>query len=187
MGFEFATATRIIFGPCSLREVAPRAAEIGRCTFVVTGRTPERAAPLLEQLDKLGIEYVIFNVPMEPTAALAFEGVQKAREADCDSVIGVGGGGMNAVNRMIDTDLTGVDFTAMNTDLHVLGLSTAKNKLQLGASLTRGLGAGGVHQRRGILKGVVGDDEARGVHGLALRAALAQQGRQDAGVDPFAQ
>ena len=58
-------------------------------------------------------------------------------------VIGVGGGGMNAVNRMIDAGLTGVDFVAMNTDIHVLELSNAKNKLQLGSSLTRGLGAGG--------------------------------------------
>ncbi|MHB9037351.1 MAG: cell division protein FtsZ [Armatimonadota bacterium] len=58
-------------------------------------------------------------------------------------VIGVGGGGMNAVNRMIDAGLTGVDFLAMNTDTQVLELSAAKSKLQLGANLTRGLGAGG--------------------------------------------
>jgi len=58
-------------------------------------------------------------------------------------VIGVGGGGMNAVNRMIDSGLSGVDYIAMNTDTQVLGLSGAKSKLQLGGSLTRGLGAGG--------------------------------------------
>ncbi|MEN6356044.1 MAG: cell division protein FtsZ [Armatimonadota bacterium] len=58
-------------------------------------------------------------------------------------VIGVGGGGMNAVGRMIDAGLTGVDFLAMNTDTQVLELSAAKSKLQLGANLTRGLGAGG--------------------------------------------
>jgi len=58
-------------------------------------------------------------------------------------VIGVGGGGMNAVNRMIEAGLTGVDFLAMNTDTQVLELSLAKSKLQLGANLTRGLGAGG--------------------------------------------
>lgn len=58
-------------------------------------------------------------------------------------VIGVGGGGMNAVNRMIDAGLAGVDFVAMNTDTQVLELSNAKSKLQLGANLTRGLGAGG--------------------------------------------
>ena len=58
-------------------------------------------------------------------------------------VIGVGGGGMNAVTRMIDAGLSGVDFVVMNTDTQVLELSNAKNKLQLGGNLTRGLGAGG--------------------------------------------
>jgi len=58
-------------------------------------------------------------------------------------VIGVGGGGMNAVDRMIDAGVTGVDFVAMNTDTQVLERSVAKSKLQLGANLTRGLGAGG--------------------------------------------
>ncbi len=58
-------------------------------------------------------------------------------------VIGVGGGGMNAVNRMIDAGLSGVDFVAMNTDTQVLELSNTRSKLQLGANLTRGLGAGG--------------------------------------------
>ena len=58
-------------------------------------------------------------------------------------VIGVGGGGMNAVDRMIDAGVTGVDFVAMNTDTQVLERSGAKSKLQLGANLTKGLGAGG--------------------------------------------
>ncbi|MCX8052459.1 MAG: cell division protein FtsZ [Armatimonadetes bacterium] len=58
-------------------------------------------------------------------------------------VVGVGGGGMNAVNRMIDSNLSGVDFVVMNTDVQVLQLANAPSKLQLGANLTRGLGAGG--------------------------------------------
>lgn len=58
-------------------------------------------------------------------------------------VIGVGGGGMNAVNRMIDAGLCGVEFVVMNTDTQVLELSSASSKLQLGSNLTRGLGAGG--------------------------------------------
>lgn len=61
-------------------------------------------------------------------------------------VIGVGGGGGNAVNRMIKAGLSGVDFWLMNTDLQVLQYSTAKNKIQLGAKLTNGLGAGGEPQ-----------------------------------------
>ena len=61
-------------------------------------------------------------------------------------VIGVGGGGGNAVNRMIKEGLANVEFYLMNTDLQVLNCSTAKNKIQLGKSLTNGLGAGGEPQ-----------------------------------------
>jgi cell division protein FtsZ len=57
-------------------------------------------------------------------------------------VIGVGGGGTNAVNRMIRAKLEGVEFIAANTDLQALKLSQAPVKLQLGAKLTKGLGAG---------------------------------------------
>jgi cell division protein FtsZ len=58
-------------------------------------------------------------------------------------VIGVGGGGTNAVNRMIEAGLSGVDFWAMNTDIQVLQTSAAPLILQLGENLTKGLGAGG--------------------------------------------
>ncbi|EZH67157.1 cell division protein FtsZ [Bacillaceae bacterium JMAK1] len=57
-------------------------------------------------------------------------------------VIGVGGGGSNAVNRMIENGLQGVEFIAVNTDAQALQLSQAETKLQLGGKLTRGLGAG---------------------------------------------
>lgn len=57
-------------------------------------------------------------------------------------VIGVGGGGGNAVNRMIKAGLKGVTFVAINTDTQVLKKSLAEVKLQIGAKLTRGLGAG---------------------------------------------
>jgi len=58
-------------------------------------------------------------------------------------VIGVGGAGSNAVNRMIAAGLNGVEFWACNTDIQALELSAAKNRLQVGGKLTRGLGAGG--------------------------------------------
>jgi len=57
-------------------------------------------------------------------------------------VIGVGGGGVNAVNRMIDAGLTGVEFIAINTDAQALLTSDAEVKLDIGQELTRGLGAG---------------------------------------------
>src|SRR6202166_3774824 len=57
-------------------------------------------------------------------------------------VIGGGGGGCNAVNRMIRAKVEGVEFIAANTDLQALKLSQAPVELQLGAKLTKGLGAG---------------------------------------------
>ncbi|WP_430786101.1 cell division protein FtsZ [Virgibacillus flavescens] len=57
-------------------------------------------------------------------------------------VIGVGGGGSNAVNRMIEHGVEGVEFIAVNTDAQALNLSKAEVKLQIGGKLTRGLGAG---------------------------------------------
>ena len=58
-------------------------------------------------------------------------------------VIGIGGGGGNAVNRMIETGIEGVDFIAINTDLQALENNKAKTKYQIGKQLTKGLGSGG--------------------------------------------
>ena len=57
-------------------------------------------------------------------------------------VIGLGGGGNNAVNRMVESGVKGVEFIAANTDLQVLNSSKADIKIQIGANLTDGLGAG---------------------------------------------
>jgi len=57
-------------------------------------------------------------------------------------VVGVGGGGGNAVNRMIDEHLEGVEFISVNTDAQALKLSNSRKKIQIGKKLTRGLGAG---------------------------------------------
>lgn len=58
-------------------------------------------------------------------------------------VMGVGGGGCNAVNRMIDNNVTGIEFWALNTDAQALSNAGAPHRLQLGQKITRGLGAGG--------------------------------------------
>ena len=73
-------------------------------------------------------------------------------------VVGVGGGGVNAVNRMIDAGLKGVEFIAVNTDAQALLMSDADVKLDIGRELTRGLGAGsdpevGTGGRRGAPRG----------------------------------
>ena len=64
------------------------------------------------------------------------------REGARIKVVGIGGGGCNAINRMIEARIEGVDFIAGNTDLQALRHSRAPVKLQLGTQLTKGLGAG---------------------------------------------
>src|SRR3989440_13071932 len=57
-------------------------------------------------------------------------------------VVGVGGGGTNAVNRMVDAGVSGVEFIAVNTDAQALQMADANVKIQVGSDATRGLGAG---------------------------------------------
>src|SRR5512135_1880888 len=66
-----------------------------------------------------------------------------APKAPVLKVLGLGGGGSNAINRMIELGLTGVDYIAANTDAQALKNCLAPTKVQLGPRLTRGLGAGG--------------------------------------------
>ncbi|MFP4343346.1 MAG: cell division protein FtsZ [Anaerolineales bacterium] len=77
-------------------------------------------------------------------------------------VVGVGGGGSNAVNRMIMEGLQGVDFIAVNTDAQALMLSQAEKRLRLGDGVTRGLGAGG-HPEAGQKAAEESADEIREV------------------------
>src|SRR5438270_11763214 len=67
---------------------------------------------------------------------------EEARNNAKIKVIGIGGGGGNAVNRMIDAHMEGVEFVAANTDMQALQMSQAAVKIQLGVKLTNGLGAG---------------------------------------------
>ncbi|MDQ3557478.1 MAG: cell division protein FtsZ [Gemmatimonadota bacterium] len=71
-----------------------------------------------------------------------FEYEEPVSQSALMKVIGVGGGGGNAVNRMIDEDLEGVEFISVNTDAQALKLSKSGIKIQIGKKLTRGLGAG---------------------------------------------
>ncbi len=92
MRFEFATATRIIFGPGTAQQIGSLAAELGERAFVVTGRTKERTEPLLRQLQKHGIAYSTFSVEHEPAITTLTQCLAQARRAECDLVIGIGGG-----------------------------------------------------------------------------------------------
>jgi alcohol dehydrogenase class IV len=94
MPFEFATATRIIFGAGALREAGPAAAELcpGGCVVVVTGASAGRAAPLLADLESRDLRPTLFQVAAEPTLDMARAGAKLARAAGCGLVIGLGGG-----------------------------------------------------------------------------------------------
>jgi alcohol dehydrogenase class IV len=90
--FEFATAQRIIFGAGALREAGPLARSFGTRALVVTGRTPQRAAPLLDMLAAHRVEAVVFPVAGEPTTLAVAAGIERARTERCALVIAFGGG-----------------------------------------------------------------------------------------------
>ena len=73
---------------------------------------------------------------------LKYEIAEETRAGARIKVIGVGGGGCNAVARMVREGLDGVEFFAVNTDLQALSACEAPNKMQIGAMMTHGLGAG---------------------------------------------
>jgi alcohol dehydrogenase class IV len=106
MQFEFSTATQIIFGAGKAREIGTYAPTLGRRAMVVTGRSSARADIILEQLARQGIESISFSVLGEPTADMALSGVQKARQAACDWVIGIGGGSVIDTGKVIAALLT---------------------------------------------------------------------------------
>ncbi|GHO83260.1 cell division protein FtsZ [Dictyobacter formicarum] len=80
---------------------------------------------------------------LSPQSPFDFEAPEEAPHNVDIVVVGVGGGGMNAINRMIHTHVRGVRFVAMNTDAQVLALCEAPNRICLGQNHTKGLGAGG--------------------------------------------
>lgn len=90
--FEFATATRIVFGAGSLRALGPMVKELGRGALVVTGRTTSRAEPLMAMLREQGFGVTVFPVAGEPEIETVQRGVAVARQEQCDLVISIGGG-----------------------------------------------------------------------------------------------
>ncbi|MEA1927715.1 MAG: iron-containing alcohol dehydrogenase [Candidatus Auribacterota bacterium] len=104
--FEFATSGQIIFGPGTLSEVGPIAAGLGNRACVVTGGDFNRAAGLIKELDRAGISHITLQVKGEPTTDLALRLVEEARTADCNLVIGIGGGSVLDTGKVIAALLT---------------------------------------------------------------------------------
>src|SRR5687767_3101354 len=82
------------------------------------------------------------NMLLDTNTNIKFLFEEGMRTGACIKVVGVGGGGSNAVNRMVQAGLDGVEFIVANTDLQSLKLNAAPNKIQIGGKLTKGLGAG---------------------------------------------
>jgi len=106
MQFEFATATRIMFGEGALRRVAPAAKQWGSRVLVVTGYPPERADRLLSDLEAAGARSFTFAVESEPTIDLIARGLEQARGDQCDVVIAIGGGSVIDTGKAIAALLT---------------------------------------------------------------------------------
>jgi len=108
MNFEFATATRIVFGAGTLRKIGAIARETGSRALVVTGSNASRAQQLLDDLKTSGVSTVTFSVAGEPELATVEQGMELARTERCELVIGFGGGSVidtaKAVAAMLTND-----------------------------------------------------------------------------------
>jgi alcohol dehydrogenase class IV len=106
MRFEFATATRIVFGPGVLREVGPLVRELGPRALVVTGGALQRAEPLLAVLRAEGLTANLFSVRGEPGLETIQQGVTLAKKENSKLIIGIGGGSVLDAGKAIAAMLT---------------------------------------------------------------------------------
>lgn len=90
--FEFATASRVLFGPGRFAEIGKLAAELGHKAFVANGMDIDHQSALSERLKATGVLAIFFNVTGEPTVASIQNGLEQARGFNPDLVIGFGGG-----------------------------------------------------------------------------------------------
>jgi alcohol dehydrogenase class IV len=106
MKFEFATASRIVFGASAGRQIGAEAKHFGRRALVVTGRQPQRAENLLANLSASGVSAVTFAVAGEPEVATVEQGTALAKKKTCDFVVSIGGGSVIDAGKAIAAMLT---------------------------------------------------------------------------------
>ncbi len=104
--FEFATATRIIFGAGTLKQLPALCLELGKRPLLVVGKNRSRAEPLVEALTLAGAAATVFSVRGEPSIEDVTRGLECARTAACDTVIGFGGGSVLDTTKAISGLLT---------------------------------------------------------------------------------
>ena len=159
--FEFATATRIIFGAGTLKEAAPAAKAFGTRVLVVVGKDQTRAEPLLNTLQAAGLEFHLFSVPDEPTTELVTQGADEARERKLGVVISFGGGSVIDAGKAIAALIT--NDGALFDYLEVVGKGKALEKIFRSVhcdSNNRGNGRGGYAQRGATLSRAPGEGQS---------------------------
>src|SRR4051812_1476065 len=104
--FEFATATRIVFGPGAARQAADIGKGLGARALLVTGRNQTRAQWLVCSLSERQLDPTVFSVSEEPSIELVNQGVGWAKEHQCDFVIALGGGSAVDTGKAIAAMLT---------------------------------------------------------------------------------
>ena len=92
MKFEFATATRIVFGRGRFAEIGKIAASFGNSALIVTGKSLGRVQPLIDELSRAGVANSVFSISGEPKVTDVRIGTERAKAAQCNVVIGFGGG-----------------------------------------------------------------------------------------------
>lgn len=114
MRFEFATATRIIFGTGTASDLGKLASEKGSHALVVTGSNPDRVSGLIAHLTSSDVKHTIFLITDEPTIDVVNQGKEIALNAGCDLVISIGGGsvldGGKAIVALIPNDGEILDY-----------------------------------------------------------------------------
>jgi len=114
LSFEFATATRVVFGPGRIREIGALAKDLGRRALIVTGRDQDRARGLIGHLKAAGVDFSVFSVVTEPEVRTVIEGVAKAKQSGSDIVISFGGGsaidGGKAIAAMLHNTGSLIDY-----------------------------------------------------------------------------
>ena len=114
MQFEFATATRIIFGRGTASKLGKLAQEQGTHALVVTGSNPDRVGDVIQYLTNAGLQHTLFSIVDEPTIDRVNQGKVTALSAGCDMVISIGGGsvldGGKAIAALIPNDGEILDY-----------------------------------------------------------------------------
>ena len=183
MTFEFATATRIVFGAGALRQAAPAAAQMlgaAGTALVVTGVSAERAAPLLAQLEAQRIRPMGFTVAAEPTLDLVRAGTRQAREHDCRLVIGLGGGSAldtgKAIAALLTNDGDPLDYVeVIGHGRPLTALRRNRWTIELGSQL--GNGGDGIFILGGRFRGAIEEADERRLRPRHLAAGLEQSAR----------